>query len=156
MKKYAINYNRTFPDHRVPIDYTFNKELMKGPSAYFRVHSNPFSSSKMASMQPQPKTFRLSSHYSLPSDSWQLHSGSTTAETATKCSSAGKTSQATSIDSLTQIPDHDQSRGLRHLRHHPAKILKGRRRSQRSSLDTVIILLIDPIYPYRLINCKIF
>lgn len=37
MKKYAINYNRVFPDHRVPVDYHFNRELMKGPSTYFRV-----------------------------------------------------------------------------------------------------------------------
>jgi hypothetical protein len=37
MKKIAINYSRSFPDHRVPVDYTFNRELMKGPSTYFRV-----------------------------------------------------------------------------------------------------------------------
>ena len=37
MKRYAINYNRAFPDHRVPVDYHFNKQLMQGPSTYFRV-----------------------------------------------------------------------------------------------------------------------
>ena len=37
MKKYAINYSRSFPDHRVAPDFRFNKELMSGPSAYFRV-----------------------------------------------------------------------------------------------------------------------
>ncbi len=39
MKKLSINYNRVFPDHRVPFDTTFNKQLMQGPSTYFKVQS---------------------------------------------------------------------------------------------------------------------
>ena len=37
MKKLSINYGRTFPDHRVPIDYNFNNRLLKSPASYLRV-----------------------------------------------------------------------------------------------------------------------
>lgn len=37
MKKYAINYSRKFPDHRVPFDYKFNKQLLKSPESYLKV-----------------------------------------------------------------------------------------------------------------------
>ena len=55
MKKLGINYSRVFPDHRVPIDYHFNKELMQGPYTYFRVHFLAPSCSKTASIPASQK-----------------------------------------------------------------------------------------------------
>lgn len=49
MKKYAINYGRSFPDHRVPVDFHFNRELMKNYSSYFRVQNISLSLSRMDS-----------------------------------------------------------------------------------------------------------
>lgn len=38
MSKYQINYNRSMPDHRVPFDYHFVKNI-KGPLDYLKVHN---------------------------------------------------------------------------------------------------------------------
>jgi len=62
MKKLAINYNRSFPDHRVSFDHQFNKQLMQGPSTYFKVSSTWNSYLKMDSMQAWPKISTSTSH----------------------------------------------------------------------------------------------
>lgn len=37
MKKYAINYNRSFPDHRTTYDFELYQRLKANPVTYFRV-----------------------------------------------------------------------------------------------------------------------
>lgn len=139
MKKFAINYSRTFPDHRVAPDFRFNREIMSGPATYFRVQTPWFSFWSKDSTQQESNIF-TSGFASSP----QLHlessvSPNTTTTTPRLPISPRDPSPDTSNSLPNQICDPIPTRRLWSLRQHPPEIRRRGGRNQGPALGHLII-----------------